>query len=119
MLQVSSDSQMKKLEEQLSEANRRGDDLQRSLTELSVAKNRLTGTSTCCTCQTQHNIFIFISFCLTRRRNNSLRTEAAQQQLIDTLIQECSCMRLLYHCRMFCSLLMLQRVTNLRSCACS
>lgn len=35
---------MKKLEEQLSEANRRGDDLQRALTELSVAKNRLTGT---------------------------------------------------------------------------
>lgn len=41
---MSSDSQMKKLEEQLSEANRRGDDLQRTLTELSVAKNRLTGT---------------------------------------------------------------------------
>lgn len=41
--QASSDSQMKKLEEQLSEANRRGDDLQRTLTELSVAKNRLTG----------------------------------------------------------------------------
>lgn len=34
---------MKKLEEQLSEANRRGDELQRTLTELSVAKNRLTG----------------------------------------------------------------------------
>lgn len=43
MLQTSSESQMKKLEEQLSEANRRGDDLQRALTELSVAKNRLTG----------------------------------------------------------------------------
>lgn len=41
--QASSDSQMKKLEEQLSEANRRGDDLQRTLTEISVAKNRLTG----------------------------------------------------------------------------
>lgn len=41
---MSSDGQMKKLEEQLSEANRRGDDLQRALTELSVAKNRLTGT---------------------------------------------------------------------------
>lgn len=41
---MSSDGQMKKLEEQLSEANRRGDDLQRGLTELSVAKNRLTGT---------------------------------------------------------------------------
>lgn len=35
---------MKKLEEQLAEANRRGDDLQRSFTELNVAKNRLTGT---------------------------------------------------------------------------
>lgn len=34
---------MKKLEEQLSDANRKGDDLQRALTELSVAKNRLTG----------------------------------------------------------------------------
>lgn len=34
---------MKKLEEQLSDANRRGDDLQRALTELTVAKNRLTG----------------------------------------------------------------------------
>lgn len=44
MLQTSSEIQMKKLEEQLSEANRRGDDLQRTLTELSVAKNRLTGT---------------------------------------------------------------------------
>lgn len=44
VLQTSSESQMKKLEEQLSEANRRGDDLQRALTELSVAKNRLTGT---------------------------------------------------------------------------
>lgn len=44
VLQTSSDSQMKKLDEQLSEANRRGDDLQRTLTELSVAKNRLTGT---------------------------------------------------------------------------
>lgn len=44
LLQASSDTQMKKLEEQLSEANRRGDDLQRTLTELSVAKNRLTGT---------------------------------------------------------------------------
>lgn len=41
---MSSDGQIKKLEEQLSEANRRGDDLQRALTELSVAKNRLTGT---------------------------------------------------------------------------
>lgn len=41
--QASSDSQMKKLEDQLSEANRRGDDLQRTLTEISVAKNRLTG----------------------------------------------------------------------------
>ena len=40
---MSSDSQMKKLEEQLSEANRRGDDLQRMHTELSVAKNRLIG----------------------------------------------------------------------------
>lgn len=44
VLQTSSESQLKKLEEQLSEANRRGDDLQRALTELSVAKNRLTGT---------------------------------------------------------------------------
>lgn len=44
VLQTSSESQIKKLEEQLSEANRRGDDLQRALTELSVAKNRLTGT---------------------------------------------------------------------------
>lgn len=44
-LQVSSESQVKKLEEQLSESNRRGDDLQRVLTELSVAKNRLTGKS--------------------------------------------------------------------------
>lgn len=35
---------MKKLEEQLSDASRRGDDLQRALTELSVAKNRLTGS---------------------------------------------------------------------------
>lgn len=34
---------MKKLEEQLSDTSRRGDDLQRALTELSVAKNRLTG----------------------------------------------------------------------------
>lgn len=45
-LQVSSESQVKKLEEQLSESTRRGDDLQRVLTELSVAKNRLTGNST-------------------------------------------------------------------------
>ncbi len=44
VLQTSSESQMKKLEEQLSDATRRGDDLQRALTELSVAKNRLTGT---------------------------------------------------------------------------
>lgn len=44
MLQMSSDSQIKKLEEQLSEANRRGDELQRTVTELSVAKNRLLGT---------------------------------------------------------------------------
>ena len=44
VLQMSSDCQMKKLEEQLSESNRRGDDLQRALTELSVAKNRLSGT---------------------------------------------------------------------------
>lgn len=43
MLQTSSESQVKRLEEQLSDANRRGDDLQRALTELSVAKNRLTG----------------------------------------------------------------------------
>lgn len=43
VLQVSSESQVKKLEEQLSESTRRGDDLQRVLTELSVAKNRLTG----------------------------------------------------------------------------
>lgn len=35
---------MKKLEEQLSDANRRADDLQRAQTELSVARNRLTGT---------------------------------------------------------------------------
>lgn len=34
---------MKKLEEQLSDAHRRGDDLQRALTEFTVAKNRLTG----------------------------------------------------------------------------
>ncbi|MEQ2201654.1 hypothetical protein XENOCAPTIV_015748 [Xenoophorus captivus] len=39
---MSSDIQVKKLEEQLSEANRRGDELQRTLSELSVAKNRLT-----------------------------------------------------------------------------
>lgn len=45
-LQVSSESQVKKLEEQLSESTRRGDDMQRVLTELSVAKNRLTGNST-------------------------------------------------------------------------
>lgn len=45
-LQVSSESQVKKLEEQLSESSRRGDDLQRVLTELSVAKNRLTGNLT-------------------------------------------------------------------------
>lgn len=45
-LQVSSESQVKKLEEQLSESTRRGDDLQKVLTELSVAKNRLTGNST-------------------------------------------------------------------------
>lgn len=44
VLQMSSESQIKKLEEQLSEANRRGDDLQRAQTELSVARNRLTGT---------------------------------------------------------------------------
>lgn len=44
MLQAASESQVRKLEEQLLEANRRGDDLQRALTELSVAKNRLTGT---------------------------------------------------------------------------
>ena len=44
VLQMSSESQIKKLEEQLSEANRRGDDLQRVQTELSVARNRLTGT---------------------------------------------------------------------------
>lgn len=43
-VQASSDGQTKKLEEQLAEASRRGDDLQRTLTELSVAKNRLTGT---------------------------------------------------------------------------
>lgn len=42
-MQMSSDSQVKKLEEQLSEANRRGDELQRTLSELSVAKNRLSG----------------------------------------------------------------------------
>lgn len=41
--QTSTDSQMKKLEEQLAEAHRRGDDLQRALTEVNVAKNRLTG----------------------------------------------------------------------------
>lgn len=45
VLQTSSESQMKKLEEQLSDATRRGDDLQRALTELNVAKNRLTGTA--------------------------------------------------------------------------
>lgn len=43
---MSSDSQVKKMEEQLSEASRRGDNLQRTLTELSLAKNRLTGTLT-------------------------------------------------------------------------
>lgn len=43
MLQTSSESQVKKLEEQLSDANRRGDDLQRALTELTVAKNRFAG----------------------------------------------------------------------------
>lgn len=42
--QASTDAQTKKLEEQLADAIRRGDDLQRMLTELSVAKNRLTGT---------------------------------------------------------------------------
>lgn len=42
-LQVSSESQVKKLEEQLLETTRRNDDLQRMLTELGVAKNRLTG----------------------------------------------------------------------------
>lgn len=46
---MSSESQVKKLDEQLTEANRRGDDLQKTLTELSVAKNRLTGTfHPCC-----------------------------------------------------------------------
>lgn len=40
---MSSESHVKKLEEQLTEANRRGDDLQRTLTELNVAKSRLTG----------------------------------------------------------------------------
>lgn len=43
VLQTSSESQVKKLEEQLSDTNRRGDDLQRALTELTVAKNRLAG----------------------------------------------------------------------------
>lgn len=52
VLQMSSDAQMKKLEEQLSEATRRGDELQRTLTELSVAKNRLTGP---------HPVFSFLS----------------------------------------------------------
>lgn len=46
VLQVSAEIQVKKLEEQLSESTRRGDDLQKVLTELSVAKNRLTGNST-------------------------------------------------------------------------
>ena len=45
VLQMSSESQMKKLEEQLSEASRTADDLQRAQMELSVARNRLTGTS--------------------------------------------------------------------------
>lgn len=45
VLQMSSDSQTKKLEEQLTEANRRVDELQRMLTELNVAKNRLSGMS--------------------------------------------------------------------------
>lgn len=45
-MQMSSDGQVKKLEEQLYEANRRGDELQRTLSELSVAKNRLSGTPT-------------------------------------------------------------------------
>lgn len=44
--QVSTDSQLRKLEEQLSEANTRGDDLQKALTEVNVARNRLTGTRT-------------------------------------------------------------------------
>lgn len=44
MTQMSSDSQVKKLEEQLSEANRRGDELQRTLSELNVTKTRLLGT---------------------------------------------------------------------------
>lgn len=43
VLQTSSESQVKKLEEQLSDASRRGDDLQRALTELTVARNRLAG----------------------------------------------------------------------------
>lgn len=45
VLQAASESQVKKLEEQLLETTRRGDDLQRVLTELSVAKTRLTGQS--------------------------------------------------------------------------
>lgn len=44
--QVSTDSQLRKLEEQLSEANTRGDDLQKALTEVNVARNRLTGART-------------------------------------------------------------------------
>lgn len=43
VLQMSSDSQIKKLEEQLTEANKRGEELQRTLTEINVAKNRLSG----------------------------------------------------------------------------
>lgn len=42
--QTSADIQAKKLEEQLSDACSRGDDLQRALTEVNVAKNRLTGS---------------------------------------------------------------------------
>ena len=42
-LQASTDIQLKKLEEQLSDACSRGDDLQRALTEVNVARNRLTG----------------------------------------------------------------------------
>ena len=45
-VQVSTDSQLRKLEDQLSEAHCRGDDLQRALTEVNVARNRLTGTHT-------------------------------------------------------------------------
>lgn len=41
--QASTDTQLKKMEDLLSEAQSRNEDLQKALTEVTVAKNRLIG----------------------------------------------------------------------------